>query len=310
MNCVAVQKAVCGDHKAWDTLIADFALMIRGVVGRYAKRDADVDDLVQETFLRAYTYLPNLKDSARFPGWLKQIAINVGRSFVQRQDTWVSLDADAGVLNADFGLRPMPNALIVDSEDKMDQVVAKDLVQKALATLSKTRRTVAELHYLKGLAQREVAEHLDVPLGTVKRRLYEVRETLRKEIFEMAHEQVVLKHAVGLETMNKTHTPIFGKGTHLPAACTLEFSIAKDGQESIQIQMLQGDSDQKVACRDLVALDIGGIGSGQKRREPKIKVTFEVDAAGRLHCRAKELPDRVLEVFGESKPILTEEWIT
>lgn len=70
MDCVVVQKAAQGDQLAWETLVVDFASMIRSVVGRYAKRDADVDDLVQETFLRAYTYLPNLKDPTRFPGWL------------------------------------------------------------------------------------------------------------------------------------------------------------------------------------------------------------------------------------------------
>ena len=114
----------------------------------------------------------------------------------------------------------------------------------------------------------------------------------------MNQSQPILQQAVGVETTRQSHTPLFGKGLHLPVACTIDLSTASDQQTSITVHMLQGDSLEAKECQHLTNFMITGIASGQPRREPKLKVTFAIDANGTLECQATELPEQQLAVAG------------
>ena len=114
----------------------------------------------------------------------------------------------------------------------------------------------------------------------------------------MTSETVMLQAAVGLETIGQQHTPIFGKGLPLPAACTILFSTAQDNQDAITIHLLQGDALPMVECKSITHLLIKNIATGQPKQTPQLKVTFMIDATGKIHCRATELPTRALLVEG------------
>ena len=128
-------------------------------------RDRDyAEDLAQETFIRAYLRLSQLKDPARFPNWLRKIAANVchefARSAARRELAWETLP------------EPIDRRLVVSVE--------------GLEALPSETRACVELFYRSGLSYSEIAQALDSTVASVKARLQRAKAVLRKEMVDMA----------------------------------------------------------------------------------------------------------------------------
>ncbi|MBO9997580.1 MAG: sigma-70 family RNA polymerase sigma factor [Cyanobacteria bacterium SID2] len=128
---------------------------------------SSLDDLVQETFLRAWKGLPKLRTPDYFATWLYRIAWNVAsdkrREFAKTADLHAKLNPDP----------PSP------APDLMD-LHYRDLVQRGLDRLSFEHRSVLVLHDLEDVPQKQVAEVLGIPVGTVKSRLFHARSIVRQ----------------------------------------------------------------------------------------------------------------------------------
>lgn len=137
-----------------------------------------LDDLVQEVFLRTWKGLPQLREVSQFSTWLYRICWNVAsdqrRKFAQQRSFHSKLQA---------GTEGMP---LVDSKPSQTpdlmQLHYQDLVQRGLEQLSFEHRVVLVLHDLEDVPQKEVAQILGIPLGTVKSRLFHARISLRQYI--------------------------------------------------------------------------------------------------------------------------------
>jgi RNA polymerase sigma factor (sigma-70 family) len=128
-----------------------------------------LDDLVQEVFLRAWKGLPKFRQSAQFSTWLYRIAWNVAsdrRQVLAQERSRLQTIAESIPTQHDD-----PNLL---------QLHYQDLVRAGLRILSEDHRSVLVLHDLEELPQKEVAEILQVPVGTVKSRLFHARNGMRK----------------------------------------------------------------------------------------------------------------------------------
>lgn len=166
-----------GDSSAFDALVGRWDRKIQGAIYRVVGGGEDSRDLCQEVFLKAYRALGGFKREARFSSWLYQIALNACRDRLRRRRgrTQVSLDDLAD--GAREPLQAGPSAL--------DLVEARDLaraVQAAMATLPDDQREVIALKEYQGLTFVEIAEALDVPVSTVKTRLYRGLGLLRQQL--------------------------------------------------------------------------------------------------------------------------------
>jgi RNA polymerase sigma-70 factor (ECF subfamily) len=162
-----------GDAAAFDTLLARWDVKIRGAIYRLVGPHEDVRDLCQETFLKAYRGLGGFKKEARFSSWLYQIAVNVCRDRQRRRRgrTLVSLDEvdDAG----------LPTASAIDVVEGRD---LSRLVAAAVEALPAEQREVIVLKEYQGLTFLEIADTLDLPVSTVKTRLYRGLGQLRQRL--------------------------------------------------------------------------------------------------------------------------------
>jgi RNA polymerase sigma-70 factor, ECF subfamily len=136
-----------------------------------------LDDLVQEVFLRAWKGLTKFRQTAQFSTWLYRITWNVAcdrrKSFAKARSRTVSTD--------DSQLENIPDKDYNGSSSPgLTSLHYQDLVQRGLEQLSEDHRTVVVLHDLEELSQKEVAEVLDIPVGTVKSRLFHARTALRQ----------------------------------------------------------------------------------------------------------------------------------
>jgi RNA polymerase sigma factor (sigma-70 family) len=128
-----------------------------------------LDDLVQEVFLRAWKGLPKFRQSAQFSTWLYRIAWNVA------SDRRQTLAQDRSRLQT-----IAQNITTQYDDPDLMQLHYQDVVQTGLSLLSEEHRAVLVLHDLEELPQKEVAEILKIPVGTVKSRLFHARSGMRK----------------------------------------------------------------------------------------------------------------------------------
>jgi RNA polymerase sigma-70 factor (ECF subfamily) len=172
-----VQAFQEGDTSAFDALVGRWDRKIQGAIYRILGPGEDVRDLSQEAFLKAYRGLRTFKKEARFSSWLYQIALNLCRDRLRRKRgrTHVSLD------ELDEGGALTSGSAVVDLE-------TRDLSRKvaeAMADLPEEQREVIVLKEYQGLTFLEIADTLDVPVSTVKTRLYrglgQLRQRLERE---------------------------------------------------------------------------------------------------------------------------------
>lgn len=166
-----------GDASAFDVLVGRWDRKIQGAIFRILGPGEDVRDLSQEAFLKAYRGLRTFKKEARFSSWLYQIALNLCRDRMRRRRgrTHVSLD------DLDEG-----GALATSSA--VEELETRDLsrrVAEAMEALPEEQREVIVLKEYQGLTFLEISGALEVPVSTVKTRLYrglgQLRQRLERE---------------------------------------------------------------------------------------------------------------------------------
>ena len=157
-----------GDIPAFDQLVRRWDRKIQGVIYRLVGNHDEARDLSQEAFLKAYRALGTFKQEARFSSWLYQIAINATRDRLRRRRRRTDLSLDDVEEKGESSLRDgAPSALDLIESSDLSRVVAA-----AMAALPEEQREVVILKEYQGLTFPEIAETLDVPLSTVKTRLY------------------------------------------------------------------------------------------------------------------------------------------
>jgi RNA polymerase sigma factor (sigma-70 family) len=155
-----------GERAAFDDLIRTWAPSLRRHVLRVSGYDSAADDLVQEIWLGVVKGIARLRDPARLRSWLFGIAHRV---LVDRLRTSYSaaIDADVDV-----------DSIAGDARTLDREAVAQE-VERGLSRVALLEREVLDLFYLQELSLADVAAALDVPVGTVKSRLFRAREALR-----------------------------------------------------------------------------------------------------------------------------------
>ena len=162
-----------GDRDSFRLLYQSYQQRVRSTLYQLCGQSS-LDDLVQEVFLRAWKGLPKLKTAKYFSTWLYRISWNVAtdrrRKLARGNEKYVDRD------RLDYS-RDLSN--VQDTSDLM-HLHYQDLVQRGLDNLSFEHRAVLVLHDLEDIPQKEVAEILDIPVGTVKSRLFHARNSFKK----------------------------------------------------------------------------------------------------------------------------------
>ncbi len=169
-----VEACQAGEASAFDVLLARWEDRIRGAAFRFLGSEDEARDVAQEAFLKAYRGLSGFKQQARFSSWLYQIATNLCRDRLRRRKTrpLVSLEAleEAGPVIAET------------RAGAHERLIERDLarvVRGAIEALPLEQREVVILKEYQELTFLEIAQALDVPVSTVKTRLYRGLDQLR-----------------------------------------------------------------------------------------------------------------------------------
>jgi RNA polymerase sigma-70 factor (ECF subfamily) len=175
-----VHYAKSGDARAFEALVVKYQRRIARHIARYIRRASDVEDAVQETFIRAYRGLPSFRGDSSFYSWLYRIATNVAINSLKRDPAPVLLGDEAPEERAD-AFQPG----ISDNEDPERRLMAKqiaDAVQRALERLQPELADALMLFEVEGKSYAEIATMLGIPIGTVRTRIFRAREFIAKRL--------------------------------------------------------------------------------------------------------------------------------
>jgi RNA polymerase sigma-70 factor (ECF subfamily) len=174
----AVDRSRAGDSTAFERLVRAHSASIRGFLLRMVGDFHASQDLAQETFLKAFTSLPNLDSPHRFRSWLFRIAFHVAVDFRRRRDNGsVSLDLLGEHVVVDAR---EPERLKIEEEDENRERYAD--VIRALAALPEHYGLPMVLRYLQQRSYYEMSRLLDISLSNVKVRLHRARQMIRRRL--------------------------------------------------------------------------------------------------------------------------------
>jgi RNA polymerase sigma-70 factor, ECF subfamily len=167
-----------GDSSAFDQLVSRWERKIQGAIYRIVGSGEDARDLCQEAFLKAYRGLGSFKREARFSSWLYQIAVNSCRDRMRRQRGKITVSLDEMSETGELPFRGAgPSALELMEAGDLSKTVAA-----AVRSLPEEQREVIVLKEYQDLTFLEIAEALDIPVSTVKTRLYRGLTQLKQRL--------------------------------------------------------------------------------------------------------------------------------
>lgn len=176
-----VRQVQAGNKKAFDILVTKYQHKIANLVSRYVHDPAEVLDVTQDAFIKAYRALPDFRGDSAFYTWLYRIAINTAKNYLMSRDRRppnADVDAEDAVhFEAAGALREnaTPERLLL-----RDEIQAT--VNSAISDLPPDLRTAITLREMEGLSYEEIATAMDCPVGTVRSRIFRAREAIDKRL--------------------------------------------------------------------------------------------------------------------------------
>ena len=175
-----VKRAKKGDSRAFDLLVLKYQGRVAQLVSRYVSNAAEVEDVTQEAFIKAYRALPKFRGDSTFYTWLYRIAANAAKNHLvalsRRPTTDLALD--------DSESYEVPGRL-KDNESPDEVIMGQQLeavISQAIDALPLELKAALTLREFEGLSYDEIAEVLECPIGTVRSRIFRAREAIDQKV--------------------------------------------------------------------------------------------------------------------------------
>ncbi len=168
-----INRILNGESNAFEHLVVKYQKRLYYTVLRIVVSHDDANDVVQEAFVKAYKNIGSFKEGYRFYTWIYRIAINTALNFAQqKKQRGESLD----YLKDEHRFDPKQE---IDTEDDIEQIGLRESVKDVLKEISPDMRSVFMLRVFDELSYKEIADTLDISLGTVMSRLNRARAILK-----------------------------------------------------------------------------------------------------------------------------------
>ncbi len=176
-----VERVQAGDTRAFDLLVQKYQSRIAKLIARFVRNPADVQDVAQEAFIKAYRALPNFRGESAFYTWLYRIAINTAKNHLVaagRKSPSYAVDVqEVEKYDASEWLKEYATP---ERELLADEIEAT--VKSALEVLPPDLREAITLREIEGLSYEDIAAVMDCPIGTVRSRIFRAREAIDEKL--------------------------------------------------------------------------------------------------------------------------------
>ena len=194
-DVMLVQRTLAGEQRAFEMLVVKYQRRVERLIGRMV-RDSDlVQDIAQETFIRAYRALAQFRGDAQFYTWLYRIAVNTAKKQLlelKRDPLVFQSQMKSGEDDETSAPERELNSGASDSETPEAILASKEIAQAvnaAMDALPEELRLAITLREIEGLSYEEIATALECPIGTVRSRIFRAREAISGRIKPMLERQ-------------------------------------------------------------------------------------------------------------------------
>ena len=177
-----VARAQRGDKRAFELLVEKYQRKLARLLSRFIRDPAEVEDVTQEAFIKAYRALPAFRGDSAFYTWLYWIGINTAKNYLmamgRRAPTSTEVEAEeAEGFEEGVQLRDIntPESLLLSSE------IGKT-VNGTIEQLPEELRTANQMREIEGMSYEDIAKAMDCPIGTVRSRIFRAREAIAEQL--------------------------------------------------------------------------------------------------------------------------------
>ena len=177
-----VARAQLGDKRAFELLVEKYQRKLARLLSRFIRDPAEVEDVTQEAFIKAYRALPAFRGDSAFYTWLYRIGINTAKNYLmamsRRAPTSTEVEADeAEGFEEGEQLRDIntPESVLLSNE-------IAETVNSTIEKLPEELRTAIQLREIEGMSYEDIARVMDCPIGTVRSRIFRAREAIAEQL--------------------------------------------------------------------------------------------------------------------------------
>ena len=177
-----VERAQAGDKRAFELLVIKYQRKVERLLSRLIRDHAEIEDVTQEAFIKAYRALPNFRGDSAFYTWLYRIAVNSAKNYLMTQGRRAPTSTDFDAEEAEgFEDASLLRDIATPDAQLMSKQIA-EIVNTTIDKLPEELKTAITLREIDGMSYEEIAQIMDCPIGTVRSRIFRAREAVAEQL--------------------------------------------------------------------------------------------------------------------------------
>jgi len=177
-----VERVRAGDKQAFGLLVEKYQRKLLRLLSRMVRDPDEVEDIAQETFIKAYRALPQFRGDAAFYTWLYRIGVNTAKNHLASRGRAMPTLSEQALDDDD---EPDDRLAVKDIGTPESELLSKQMViavNEAVDALPEELRQAITLREMEGMSYEEIAEAMDCPIGTVRSRIFRAREAIAAKL--------------------------------------------------------------------------------------------------------------------------------
>lgn len=182
VDLLLVERARAGDARAFDLLVIKYRRKLARLLARIVRDPGMAEDVLQETFIKAFRALPQFRGDSAFYTWLYRIGVNTARNQLgeERHRPLLMAELESGDEENGRSVQECPDDGTPETELLSREII--EAVNRAMDALQDDLRQAIALRELEGLSYEEIARRMNCPIGTVRSRIFRAREAIAAEL--------------------------------------------------------------------------------------------------------------------------------
>ena len=177
-----VARAQRGDKRAFELLVEKYQRKLGRLLARFIRDPAEVEDVTQEAFIKAYRALPAFRGDSAFYTWLYRIGINTAKNYLMALGRRAPTSTEVGAEDAE-GFEDGEQLRDINTPESV--LLSAEIARTVNATideLPEELRTAIQLREIEGMSYEDIARIMDCPIGTVRSRIFRAREAIAERL--------------------------------------------------------------------------------------------------------------------------------
>ena len=177
-----VERAQRGDKHAFELLVQKYQRKLARLLSRFIRDPAEVEDVTQEAFIKAYRALPAFRGDSAFYTWLYRIGINTAKNYLMALSRRAPTSTEVGAEEAE-GFEEGEQLRDINTPESM--LLSNEIAETVNSTIEKLPeelRTAIQLREIEGMSYEDIAKVMDCPIGTVRSRIFRAREAIAEQL--------------------------------------------------------------------------------------------------------------------------------